>query len=86
MKVGIVGDTYLIEVALTSRNPDEAAAIVNAVVEAYMDQHTRYHQTKNLSLKSNLDIELNKLNAKLEQKQKELTELVEKGNVSVESS
>ena len=40
MIVAIVGDnTYLIQVALGSRDPAEAAAIVNAVVDAYIEQH-----------------------------------------------
>ena len=53
MNVEIVGEnTYLIQVALASKDPDEAAAIVNAVVDAYIDQHNRYHTTANRALKT----------------------------------
>ena len=62
LRVAIVGDdTYLIEVSLASRDPDEAAAIVNAVVDAYIEQHDRYQQTANRALKKNLEAEREKL-------------------------
>ena len=53
MRVEIVGEnTYLIQVALAAKDPIEAAAIVNAVVDAYIEQHNRYHLTANRSLKT----------------------------------
>ena len=58
MVVTIVGDnTYLIKVALDSQDPDEAAAIVNAVVDAYLEQHGRHQQTVNRALKKNFETE-----------------------------
>jgi succinoglycan biosynthesis transport protein ExoP len=87
MRVDIVGrNTYLIEVALTSRDPEEAAAIVNAVVAAYLDQHNSYQQTTNRTLKLHLENELDKLGKQIQVKQDDLEKLVEKGNVSVTKS
>jgi uncharacterized protein involved in exopolysaccharide biosynthesis len=84
LKVDIVGkNTHLIEVALSSRDPDEAAAIVNAVVDAYLDQHNRYQQATNQTLKLHLENELGKLRKQIQDKQDDLEKLVEKGNVSV---
>src|SRR5262249_42593569 len=61
MDVGIVNKhTYLIRVALASGHPEEAAMIVNAVVDAYMDQHTAYHRSANQSLRKGLTDELEK--------------------------
>ena len=86
MRVEIIGEnTYLIEVALTAKDPSQAAAIVNAVVDAYIEQHNRYHLTKNRSLKLNLETELKKLDQKVKDAQKELTDLVERGNVVVKA-
>ena len=48
--------------------PEEAAAIVNAVVDAYIEQHNRYHLTANRSLKMNLESELDKLAKKIKAK------------------
>ena len=84
MRVEIVGEnTYLIQVSLAAKDPYQAAAVVNAVVEAYLAQHTRYHLNKNRSLKMNLESELSKLDKKIKDAQKGLTDLFEKGNVTV---
>jgi uncharacterized protein involved in exopolysaccharide biosynthesis len=87
LRVDIIGsNTSLIEVALGSRDPDEAAAIVNAVVEAYLEQHNRYQQLTNRSLKLQLENELAKLGKQIQDKHDELEKLVEGGNVSVARS
>src|SRR5262249_34002226 len=84
LRVDIIGsNTYLIEVALGSRDPDEAAKIVNAVVEAYLEQHNSYQQASNRSLKLQLETELAKLGKQIQDKRDELEKLVEKGNVAV---
>jgi uncharacterized protein involved in exopolysaccharide biosynthesis len=84
LRIEIIGDnTYLLRVSLDSRDPDETAAIVNAVVEAYISQHNRYHQLTNLTLKTSLVAERNRLEQQIQEKQDELQKLVEKGNVSV---
>ncbi len=52
LRVEFIGDSgYLIGVSLESRDPAEAAAIVNAVVKAYIEQHNQYHQKNNRSLR-----------------------------------
>jgi polysaccharide biosynthesis transport protein len=82
--VGIVGDnTYLIQVSLDSKDPAEAAAIVNAVVEAYIDEHTRYQQTANRTLKKTLEGEREKLERQIMAMRVNLADLVSKGNVRV---
>ncbi len=84
MRVSIVGlNTYLIEVALRSRDPEEAAAIVNAVVDAHIEQHSRYQRAANKDLKDQLTSELSKLKQQINTKQKELEQLVAKGNIAV---
>lgn len=83
MVVAIVGnDTYLIRVSLASRNPAEAAEIVNAVVESYLDQHNRYHQNSNRALKAGLVTELAKLDKKIADAQATLEGLVPKSGNS----
>jgi uncharacterized protein involved in exopolysaccharide biosynthesis len=85
MRVGVVDDsTYLIQISLSSRDPAEAAAIVNAVVEAYTSEHTRYQQAANRSLKKNLETERDKLVNQIVATQKELTALVKAGRVTVD--
>ncbi len=84
MRVEIVGqNTYLLQVAVGSKNPDEAAALVNAVVEAYFELHKTYHQTTNRSLKKQLESERERLDGRIREKQDELRSTVNKGNVSV---
>jgi capsular polysaccharide biosynthesis protein len=85
MGVEIVGDnTYLIRVSLASREPAEAAAIVNAVVDSYIDQHTSYHKNTNRALNINMETELAKLEKKIQDVESRLLELVDKGKVSVQ--
>jgi polysaccharide biosynthesis transport protein len=80
MKVAIVGNnTYLIRVALESKNPDEAAKIVNAVVDSYIAQHTIYHKNTNRALRLSLESELTKLDEKIKQAGLELEGLARKG-------
>jgi hypothetical protein len=78
MVVEIVGThTYLIRVALASENPEEAAMIVNAVVDAYMAQHNDYHRSANKTLHKSLTEELHKLQKGISQKKAELKMLAE---------
>jgi uncharacterized protein involved in exopolysaccharide biosynthesis len=84
MNVAIVGDqTYLIRVGLPSRDPAEAAQIVNAVVDSYIDQHANYHKNTNRALKLNMETELSKLEKKILDVEGRLMELVDKGKVTV---
>ena len=77
------GDTYLIVVGMQSPDANEAASIVNAVVEAYITQHNRYHQTANRTLKKNLEEHRKKLDSQIAGVQKELTDLVAQGGVGL---
>ena len=81
--VEIVKNTFLIRVALASREPEEAAAIVNAVVNAYLEQHSEYHRSANKTLRKSLEDEREVLKTKIKDKQDELKTLIEKGNVAV---
>jgi polysaccharide biosynthesis transport protein len=84
MVVEIVNkNTYLIRVALASRNPDEAAMIVNAVVDTYMDQHNEYHRNANKALHKSLTDELDKLAKEILIKKTELKNLTVNGDVQV---
>ena len=83
LSVAIVGDTYLIQVALGSRDPGEAAAIVNAVVDAYLEQHGRHQQTVNRALKQNFETEQKKLEKQILAMREKLTDLVQRGNVKL---
>jgi succinoglycan biosynthesis transport protein ExoP len=82
MVVEIVGKrTYLIRVALASADPEEAAAIVNAVVTAYVEQHNEYHRNSNKALHKSLIEEHEKLAKEILEKKEDLKKLAEKGNV-----
>jgi polysaccharide biosynthesis transport protein len=84
LTVAIVMDgTYLIRVGLPSRDPDEASKIVNAVVDAYIEQNTDYHKNANRALKINMETELDKLAKKIQDVEGRLLEVVDKGKVTV---
>jgi capsular exopolysaccharide synthesis family protein len=87
MRVEIVGqNTYLLEVALSSKDPAESAAIVNAVVKAYTDQHAEYHQKSNRALRESLKSEQDRLGKQLLEKEDELNKLINGGNVNIDLS
>jgi hypothetical protein len=79
--VDIVKNTFMIRVALASRDPQEAAAIVNAVVDSYLEQHSVYHRSANKILKASLQDELHTLELKIAEKKKELKALFESGHI-----
>ena len=85
MNVEIVGEnTYLIQVALASRDPDEAAAIVNAVVEAYLDQHTELPPDRQPGPEEEPGDRAGQAGRRRSlRSEDELKELVDKGNVAV---
>ena len=84
MQVEIVKNAFLIRVALTSRDPEEAALIVNAVVESYLEQHTEYHRAANKVLKKSLEEERDRLAKQIGEKRADLKQLIDTGNVTVE--
>ena len=83
MMVEIVRNTFLIRVALASRDPEEAAWIVNAVVAAYLEQHSDYHKSSNKTLKTSLEGELKTLEGQISQKTSELKALIDTGHVAM---
>ncbi len=84
LQLSIVGNnTYLIRVSLESRNPVEAAEIVNAVVIGYIEQHTMYHKTANRALKLSLETELQKLDRKISEAEETVERLVQKGSTVI---
>jgi succinoglycan biosynthesis transport protein ExoP len=83
MDVEIEPNTYMIRVGLESKNPTEAANIVNAVVTSYLDENLRYSQGQNTKLKGSLDTELKSLGEEIKKKKEELKRLNEEGRVQV---
>jgi uncharacterized protein involved in exopolysaccharide biosynthesis len=82
--VTIVGEnTYLIRVALGSKDPNEAAAIVNAVVDAYLEQHNRYRHVSNRNLRNDLEGERAKLEKEIEMTVEKLGTLAAQGTAPV---
>jgi len=81
MVVEIEPGTYIIKVALESKDRNEAAAIVNAVVESYLYENARYAQTRDATLKASLTEQLASLREQIDRKKTELQELHQKGNV-----
>jgi len=73
--VEIVEDAFLIRVALESKNPTEAATIVNAVVESYRIQNERYALSANKRLRESLEREDAQLQNKIEAVQTKLKQL-----------
>jgi len=81
--VEIEPGTYFIRVALESKDRNEAAAIVNAVVDSYLDENLRYTQSRDATLKASLTEQLSSLREQIERKKTELQQLNEKFNVQV---
>jgi succinoglycan biosynthesis transport protein ExoP len=80
MDVQIVRGTYLIRVALESGDPDEAATIVNQVVESFKEQHDNVSQSKNKALRDTYNIKLKELLGDADREKQELKTLVKQGN------
>lgn len=72
-------NTSIVVVAFESEDPDEAAAIVNAVVAAYNSSYDEYKTGSDKVLKNNLDNYLKTMQASREAKQKALDLLIDQG-------
>jgi len=83
LMVEIVQDAYLIRVALESKSPTEAAAIVNAVVNSYKDHTEQYAQSANKRQRESLESEEGRLKRQIDVTEKELKVLVQTGNVGI---
>jgi len=81
LTVEIVEDSFLIRVALESKNPTEAAVIVNAVVESYRIQNERYALSANKRLRERLEREDELLQTKIDTVHTRLKALVQEGRV-----
>jgi polysaccharide biosynthesis transport protein len=83
LKVVIVPDTNLIRIALELPNPEEAATIVQAVVQSYLTQNTEYSRGANRDLTESLKQQLRKIAEEINLKKSMLKDLYKKGNISV---
>jgi len=86
LSVEIVGDAFLIRVALESKDPAEAATIVNAVVDSYRIYNEGYATSANKRLRESLGKEESNLQIKIDAVQEKLRALVDKGRVGVPSA
>ena len=83
MTVDIVKDAYLIRVALELGDRNQAAAIVNAVVHAYLEYNGEHQRAGNSNLRNSLAEQLKKYKNEINEKRNELRKIVEKGKVTV---
>jgi polysaccharide biosynthesis transport protein len=83
MVVEIVPNAYIIKLSLESKNPAEAAAVINAVVETYLDENMTYTQGRDTNLKKSLELQLQTLKEQIDRKRTELQELHSKGAVQL---
>jgi succinoglycan biosynthesis transport protein ExoP len=84
MVVEIVKDAYLIRVALELPDPNQAAAIVNAVVRSYLAYNSEYQRGRNSTLRANLIAEQERIQKEIKEKRAELANLVNKGTVTTQ--
>ena len=78
-----VEDAFLISVSLESKEPQEAATIVNAIVESYKIQTEKWFLSANKRLRDSLEHEDGELQRKIEVVQHKLQALVQKGRVGI---
>jgi capsular exopolysaccharide synthesis family protein len=81
LSVEIVDDAYLIRVALELADGDQAATIVNSVVNHYQEYNTDYNRNRNSTLSKDLKEQLEKIKTEIETKKGELHNLYVKGTV-----
>jgi polysaccharide biosynthesis transport protein len=83
LDVKIVKDAYLIRVALELPNGNEAAAIINAVLDSYLAYNGEFKRGENSKLRASLFAQSEKIQKEIKAKQNELKALLEKGTVSL---
>ena len=83
LRVVIIDGTNLIRVSLELPDPDEAAAIVKAVVQSYITQNIDYSRSYNRELMESLRNQLEKLGKEIKLKRAELKTLYLNGRVVV---
>jgi polysaccharide biosynthesis transport protein len=81
--VQIVKDAYLIRVALELPNGNEAAAVVNAVLESYLAYNGEFKRGENSKLRASLSAQREKIQSEIKLKQGELKGLLQKGTLNL---
>ena len=81
MKVEIVKDAYLIRVALELPDGNQAAAIVNAVVQSYLLYNGEHQRSGNSTLRKSLAEHLEEFKKQIGEKRDELKGLYQKGTI-----
>jgi len=81
MFVENIGGTFLIRVALELPAGEDAAAIVDTVVETYIRQNNEYNRGANMNLQKSLQVTLVGLERLIKEKKEELDKLVQEGKV-----
>jgi succinoglycan biosynthesis transport protein ExoP len=84
MSVSIMDNANMIRVGLELADPNQAATIVNTVVEAYMVQNTIFNRSLNKNLQETLKAELDKLEDKLKTTRTEMEKMVKEGNFKID--
>ena len=82
LDVQIVKDAYLIRVGLELGNGEEAAKIVNAVLNSYLAYNGEFKRGENAKLRQSLSAQLEKIRNGIEIKRDELKTLYGKGTVN----
>ena len=86
MTVEIVKDAFLIRVALGLSDGNQAAQIVNAVVQSYLAYNGEYKRSANRQLRASLDEQEKKLKDEVKEKEAQLKALYAKGTVDAATS
>ena len=76
-----IDGTYLIRVALELADGEDAAMIVNTVVDAYLRQNNEFNRGKNMNLQKSLRAQLDKLGREFEEKKRDLDKLDQEARV-----
>jgi capsular polysaccharide biosynthesis protein len=83
LSVGIIDEANLIRVALELPDPSQAATIVNAVVQSYLEDAKEYNRGANKDLREVLDRQLDALRKEISAKHTELKDLLKRGRVAI---
>ena len=86
MSVAIVKDAYLIRVALELPDRNQAAAIVNAVVQSYLLYNSEHERSGNSALRKSLAEHHNQNQKQITEKRDELRNIYKKGTVSLQKT
>jgi polysaccharide biosynthesis transport protein len=82
MTVEIVKDAYLIRVALELADKKQSMAIVNAVVQSYLEYNREHQRSGNATLRKSLAEHVEEYKKQITEKRDELKAIYQKGTVS----